>query len=269
VRTAYLKEDGTTWVWIVTAVLAIIIIIIITIVIIVCRRNNVITRCRSGSQNSQSFEHSVIKISRDGSVHAVNPLAVSGNDPEYDLPYTNLDEANMPSLCKQDDASEYAYVKIKRQCCDVCKTVKSDDYLTVVFQKSLKGKKLDNQNSQEIINEPLHVCPGCAIMGGDGQTCVPIVNSQIENNVKGSIDNSENLKTKDSNPLMVDVHNRNECSPHNSGYLTVVINDPKTKDLDKNEGTCKNGKSSMKESIKSMSSQGEIGYPIMEESSDL
>jgi phage FluMu protein Com len=175
----------------------------------------------------------------------------------------------MPSLCKQDGASGYAYVKIKSQRCDVCKTVKSDDYLTVVFQKSFKGKKLDNQNSQEIIMEQLHVCPGCAIMGGDGQTCVPIVNSQIENNVKGSIDNSENLKTTDSKPLNVDVHNRNDCSPHNSGYLTVVFNDPKTKDLDKNEATCKNEKSSIRESIKSMSSQGEIGYPIMEESSEL
>jgi hypothetical protein len=51
--------------------------------------------------------------------------------------------------------------------------------------------------------------------------------------------------------------------------LTVVFNDPKTKDLDKNEATCKNEKSSIRESIKSMSSQGEIGYPIMEESSEL
>lgn len=266
-RTTYDKEGGTTWVWIVTAVIAII--IIITIVIIVCRRNNVITRRRSGSQNGLSFDHSVIKISRDGSVHAVNPLAVSGNDHEYELLNTKRDETNMPSLCKQDGASGYAYVKIKSQRCDVCKTVKSDDYLTVVFQKSFKGKKLDNQNSQEIIMEQLHVCPGCAIMGGDGQTCVPIVNSQIENNVKGSIDNSENLKTTDSKPLNVDVHNRNDCSPHNSGYLTVVFNDPKTKDLDKNEATCKNEKSSIRESIKSMSSQGEIGYPIMEESSEL
>jgi hypothetical protein len=78
-----LKEGGTTWVWIVTAVLAII--IITTIVIIVCRRNNVITRRQSGSQNGLSFDHSVIKISRDGFVHAVNPLAVSGNDHEYEL----------------------------------------------------------------------------------------------------------------------------------------------------------------------------------------
>lgn len=246
--------------WIVTAVLAIIIIIIITtIVIIVWRKNNVNTRCRSASQNSLSFDHSVIRISRDGSVHAVNPLAVSGNDPEYDVPNKELDEVTMPSLCKQDDDTGYSYVKFKRQSCDICKTVKSDDYLTVVFQKSLKEKNVDNQDSQEKIKEPMHVCPGCAIMGGDGQACVPIVNSQIENNIKGT----------DSKPRNVDVHIRNECSPHNSGYLTVVFDDPKTKDLDKNEGTCRNEKSNMKESIKSMSSQGEIDYLIMEESSDL
>ena len=53
--------------------------------------------------------------------------------------------------------------------------------------------------------------------------------------------------------------------------IWLVFNDPNTKDLDKNEATCKNEnrKSSIRESIESMSSQGEIGYPIMEETSEL
>jgi hypothetical protein len=157
--------------------------------------NNVITRRQSGSQNGLSFDHSVIKISRDGFVHAVNPLAVSGNDHEYELLNTKRDETNMSSLCKQDGASGYAYVKIKSQRCDVCKTVKSDDYLTVkypllwgehsflLWTSTLRGllSVVFKFSLLSIIPLTLfsicelsigtHVCPSPPIIAHPGQTC--------------------------------------------------------------------------------------------------